>query len=59
MTQQKYRGGAVPTIQNGRVKLAVQEARPVGAISKTILKKPGKPVGKEAKLVAVLLSNSE
>jgi len=31
----------------------------VGAISKTILKKPGKPVGKEAKLVAVLLSNSE
>jgi hypothetical protein len=49
----------LPTIQSGRVKLAVQEAKSVEAISKTIMRKPGKPVGKEARLVDVLLSNSE
>jgi hypothetical protein len=37
-----------------RAKLAVQEAKSVGAISKTIMKKPGKPAGKGAGSVGVL-----
>ncbi|VXC54841.1 conserved hypothetical protein [Pantoea brenneri] len=44
----------LPTIRAVRAKLAVQEAKSVGAISKTIMKKPGKPAGKGAGSVGVL-----
>ena len=44
----------MPTIRAVRAKLAVQEARSVAAISKTIMKKPGKLVGKGAESVGVL-----
>ena len=47
------------TILIAPVKLAVQEAKPAEVISGTILKEPGRPVGKAAKPADARLSSSE